>query len=124
MYSSTMTIDGMNFLGLLVAFIFSFASGAIWFGPKTFYPIWMRARGVSSGVLTTQQNKPILLFGGTLLGIAVQTLTLGIIINTIQKSQGDFSLVDGSLIGAFLGVGIAAFDYVFQLNGTNYLSLV
>jgi hypothetical protein len=109
MYSSTMTIDGMNFLGLLVAFIFSFASGAIWFGPKTFYPIWMRARGVSSGVLTTQQNKPILLFGGTLLGIAVQTLTLGIIINTIQKSQGDFSLVDGSLIGAFLGVGIAAF---------------
>ena len=104
-----MTIDGMNFLGLLVAFLFSFASGAIWFGPKTFYPVWMRARGISSGVLTTQQNKPILLFGGTLLGIAIQTLTLGIIINTMQKSQEDFSLVDGALIGAFLGVGIAAF---------------
>ena len=70
-----MSFEGLNFLGVLVAFMFSFVSGAIWFGPKTFYPIWMRARGIASGQLTTQQNKPVILFGGTIFGILIQTLT-------------------------------------------------
>ena len=104
-----MTFDGLNWLGVFVAFLFSFISGAIWFGPKTFYPVWMRARGISSGQLTTQQNKPALLFGGTIVGVLIQTLTLGLIITSIQKHQSDFGILDGALIGLGLGVGIAAF---------------
>jgi len=60
-----MTFEGLNILGIIAAFGFSFVSGAIWFDPKTFYPIWMKARGITSGQLTTQQNKPALLFGET-----------------------------------------------------------
>ena len=101
--------EGLNWLGILVAFLFSFISGAIWFGPKTFYPIWMRARGIASGQLTSQQNKPVILFGGTIVGILIQTLTLGFIITNLQKHQADFGLVDGALVGLALGVGIAAF---------------
>lgn len=101
--------DGLNWLGILVAFLFSFISGALWFGPKTFYPVWMRARGIASGQLTIQQNKAVLLFGGTLLGILVQTLTLGFIITNLQKHQADFGVMDGALVGCALGVGIAAF---------------
>ena len=104
-----MTFDGLNWLGVFVAFLFSFISGAIWFGPKTFYPVWMKARGISSGQLTTQQNKPALLFGGTIVGVLIQTLTLGLIITSIQKHQSDFGILDGALIGLGLGVGIAAF---------------
>lgn len=101
--------EGLNWLGILVAFLFSFISGAIWFGPKTFYPIWMRARGIASGQLTSQQNKPAILFGGTIVGILIQTLTLGFIITNLQKHQADFGLFDGALVGFALGVGIAAF---------------
>ena len=101
--------EGLNWLGILVAFLFSFVSGALWFGPKTFYPVWMRARGIASGQLTIQQNKAVLLFGGTLLGILVQTLTLGFIITNLQKHQADFGVMDGALVGFALGVGIAAF---------------
>ena len=101
--------EGLNWLGILVAFLFSFMSGAIWFGPKTFYPIWMRARGIASGQLTSQQNKPAILFGGTIVGILIQTLTLGFIITNLQKHQADFGLFDGALVGLALGVGIAAF---------------
>jgi len=106
---TTQMIEGLNWLGVLVAFLFSFISGAIWFGPKTFYPIWMRARGIASGQLTSQQNKPVILFGGTIVGILVQTLTLGFIISNLQKHQADFGLLDGALVGFSLGVGIAAF---------------
>lgn len=102
-------IEGLNWLGVLFAFLFSFVSGAIWFGPKTFYPVWMRARGIASGQLTTQQNKPVILFGGTIVGILVQTLTLAFVITKIQIQQPDFGLSDGALIGFALGVGIAAF---------------
>lgn len=106
---TTQMIEGLNWLGVLVAFLFSFISGAIWFGPKTFYPIWMRERGIASGQLTSQQNKPVILFGGTIVGILVQTLTLGFIITNLQKHQADFGLLDGALVGFALGVGIAAF---------------
>jgi len=102
-----MTIYGLNFLGILVAFGFSFVSGAIWFGPKTFYPIWMKERGVVSGQLTSTQNKPVLLFGGTIIGVLIQTLTLGLIINSIQHAGTDIGILDGAGIGFALGVGIA-----------------
>ena len=104
-----MTINGLNFLGILVAFGFSFVSGAIWFGPKTFYPIWMKERGIATGELNSNQNKPVLLFGGTIIGVAIQTLTLGLIINSIQHSGTDIGITDGAGIGLALGVGIGMF---------------
>jgi hypothetical protein len=104
-----MTFSGLNFVGVLIAFVISFISGGIWFGPKTFYPIWMKAKGVENGELTTQQNKPALLFGGTILGVLVQTLTLALIINTLQVNGADLGVLDGAGVGFALGVGIGMF---------------
>jgi len=104
-----MTLSGLNFVGVIVAFGFSFVSGAIWFGPKTFYPIWMKARGIASGQLSHNQNKPVLLFGGTIIGILAQTLTLAIIINSLQQAGSDLTMIEGAGIGLALGVGVAAF---------------
>ncbi len=104
-----MSFSELDFVGILVAFFVSFISGAIWFGPKTFYPVWMRAKGNASGQLTGEQNKPVLLFGGTIIGILIQTLTLGLIINSLQAKNSDFSVTDGSLVGLALGVGIGMF---------------
>ena len=104
-----MTFSDLNLLGVLVAFFFSFVSGAIWFGPKTFYPIWMKARGNVSGQLTASQNKPAILFGGTILGLLIQTLTLALIINSLGKNT-ELSVLDGAGIGFALGVGISMFS--------------
>jgi hypothetical protein len=111
-----MTFTGLNFIALLVAFGFSFVSGAIWFGPKTFYPIWMKERGIASGQLNSNQNKPVLLFGGTIVGVFVQTLTLGLIINSLQHAGTDIGIADGAGIGLALGVGIAAFASLSALQ--------
>jgi len=104
-----MIISGINLVGVLTAFIVSFISGAIWFGPKTFYPVWMKAKGMSSGQLSTSQSKPLLLFGGTILGVLIQTLTLAIIINSLGKHI-DIGIIDGAGIGFALGVGISMFS--------------
>ena len=104
-----MTFSDLNLVGVIVAFFVSFISGAIWFGPKTFYPIWMKAKGNSSGQLTTSQNKPVLLFGGTILGVLIQTLTLALIINSMGKNV-EIDLIDGAGIGFALGFGISMFS--------------
>jgi hypothetical protein len=104
-----MTFTGLNIVGVIVAFGFSFVSGAIWFGPKTFYPIWMKERGIASGQLNANQNKPVLLFGGTILGVLIQTLTLGLIINSLQHAGAEIAVADGAGIGLALGLGVGAF---------------
>ncbi len=104
-----MTFSDLNLLGVILAFFVSFISGAIWFGPKTFYPIWMKAKGNSSGQLTTSQNKPVLLFGGTILGVLIQTLTLALIINSLSKNI-EIDILGGAGIGFALGVGISMFS--------------
>ena len=104
-----MTFTGLNIVGVIVAFGFSFVSGAIWFGPKTFYPIWMKGRGIASGQLDSNQNKPVILFGGTIIGVLIQTLTLALVINSLQHTGTDIGISDGAGIGFALGVGIAMF---------------
>ena len=104
-----MTFTGLNIVGIVVAFVFSFVSGAIWFGPKTFYPVWMKAKGVATGQLTVNQNKPALLFGGTIIGVFIQTLTLGLMINSLQVHNPDLGILDGAGVGFALGVGIGMF---------------
>lgn len=104
-----MTFTGLNIVGVIVAFGFSFVSGAIWFGPKTFYPIWMKARGIASGQLNSNQNKPVLLFGGTMLGILVQILTLALVITSLQHAGVEISVAKGAAIGLALGLGVGAF---------------
>lgn len=104
-----MTFSDLNLVGVVVAFFVSFISGAIWFGPKTFYPVWMRAKGNATGQLTTSQNKPVLLFGGTILGVLIQTLTLGLIINSLGKNV-ELGVLDGAGVGFALGVGISMFS--------------
>ena len=104
-----MTFSGLNLVGVVIAFVVSFISGGIWFGPKTFYPVWMKARGIESGELQTNQNKPAILFGSTAVGVLIQTLTLGLIITSLQKFQPDFGILDGAGVGFALGVGIAMF---------------
>ena len=104
-----MTFSDLNLLGVIAAFFVSFISGAIWFGPKTFYPIWMKAKGNATGQLTTSQNKPVLLFGGTILGVLIQTLTLAVIINSLGKNI-EVGVLDGAGIGFALGVGISMFS--------------
>ena len=53
------------------------------------------------------QNKPLVLFGGTIIGVLGQTLTLGLIINSLQSAGRDIGITDGAGIGFALGVGIA-----------------
>lgn len=87
------------FLGVLAAFVFN----AIWFGPKTFYPAWMKAMGKpipKREDADMSAKNQIKLFGGTFAGWLAQGIVLAIVIGLVPDS--DWST--GVLVGLGLGV--------------------
>jgi hypothetical protein len=70
----------INWLAVVAASMSSFVIGAVWFGPKTFYPVWMTAMGrkVPTENVPMSAGSTILMFGGTYLGALIQVSTLAV----------------------------------------------
>ena len=104
-----MTIHGLNAWGVVIGFIVTFVSGGIWFGPKTFYPVWFKEKGLP--LPTREEAKsPIYLFGGTIVSVIIEVMTIGIIVTSLQAHQPNIGILDGAGIGFTLGFGIAAIN--------------
>ena len=101
----------INPLAVLTASIISFAIGAIWFGPKTFYPVWMRALGreIPKERVKMTGGETLLMFGGTYLAALIQVITLAVIISLGRSASPSFGLLDGSIYGFVFSVGLGAF---------------
>lgn len=101
----------LNWLAVAVAAVAQFTIGGVWFGPKTFYPIWMKAMGKE---IPTEQTPDIggvpagLAFGLTFVGQLIQVITLAIFIEVATKVDPSFGALGGLAAGALLGFGIAA----------------
>ena len=104
-----MTFTGFSWWALLIGVVVSFVSGGLWFGPKTFYPIWLQAKGVEAPSRESSPS-PIYLFGSTLVSQIIQVLTVGLIVNSLQTGHPNIGILDGAGIGLALGVGISAFS--------------
>lgn len=97
----------INFLAVGVATILGIVIGSVWFGPKTFFPIWWKFLGRKPSEQPGSSNMA-LIFGLTFVGAFVQALVLSIVIGLALKVLGTISWFDGMAIGALMGVGFAA----------------
>lgn len=100
-----------NPLAVLVASVVSFIVGAIWFGPKTFYPVWMKALGreVPTEHVKMSGGETLLMFGGTYLAALIQVTTLAAIISLSKASGANFDAANGALFGLIFSIGLGAF---------------
>jgi hypothetical protein len=101
----------LNWLAIFTASILSFIIGATWFGPKTFYPVWMKALGreVPTERIKMSGGETLTMFGGTYLAALIQVITLGFIISLARTGNPSFGAVDGLLFGFIFSVGLGAF---------------
>ena len=100
----------INWLALLVSAIVIVVINSVWFGPKTFYPIWWKALGKEMRKpedRDTSAKTAIRLFGGTFAGAIAQAIVLYIMVSG-ASAQFEMSLVFGAVIGFALGVVAAA----------------
>lgn len=95
------------FLGILLAIVVAFFANFLWFGPKTFYPVWARALGRPEE--QSDGNNMALTFGLTLVGSVVMAVTMSWVLQAAGALYDtDISVGAGALVGALMGVGIAA----------------
>lgn len=100
----------INWLAVTVASLVMFIIGALWFGPKTFYPVWMKAQGrtIPTERIEMSTGSTVLMFGGTFVGTVIQAVTLAVILNLAQSVDPTIGALGGAAIGALLGFGIGA----------------
>jgi hypothetical protein len=122
--------ENLNVLAIFVASFFSFIIGAVWFGPKTFYPIWMKALGreVPTERIKMTGGETLLMFGGTYLAALIQVSTLGLIISLAKSADVSIDVGTGALFGFIFSVGLGAFGSLShrifaQPDGKVYRSL-
>ena len=101
-------ITNINWIAVLLATVVSFISGFVWFGPKTFYPVWWKAMGKSSKEEPGSNQNMGLVFGSIVVALFIQALFLFIILDWYSAKNGSLNAISGGLAGLFVGVGVAA----------------
>ncbi len=99
-----MALSNIHWVAVLVSALVGIASGAIWFGPKTFYPAWWRAMGHADGENPGGKTNMGIVFGSTFAAQFVQATGMAFILSAFSN----LNFGKGALTGLVAGVGIAA----------------
>ena len=95
-------------LAVFVSSLAGFVIGAIWFGPKTFYPMWIKAQGKTIPQRGEQKGMAGV-FIATYLSQLVMAFTGAVVIGWYEGfKMMSVTPMDGLNAGLLLGVGVAA----------------
>jgi hypothetical protein len=97
----------INWLSVIIAGIAGIVIGAVWFGPKTFFPIWWKALGRSPQEQPGTSNMGIV-FGSTFAGAFVQAIVMAVVISLVHSSNPEMTWFDGLATGALMSIGFNA----------------
>ena len=97
----------INFLAVGIAALVGIVIGAVWFGPKTFFPLWWKFLGKNPAEQPGTNNMAVI-FGSTFIAAIVQAFVMAIFIGLAEQATGAMSTFTGLAIGSLVGVGFAA----------------
>ena len=98
----------INVLAVFAAALAGFVVGAIWFGPKTFYPMWIKAQGKSIPQRGEQKGMAGV-FAATFLAQLAMAFTGAVVIDWYEGfKMMAITPMEGLNAGLLLGVGVAA----------------
>lgn len=96
----------INWIAVILAAVAAFIVGFVWFGPKTFYPVWARALGKSPE--DTSGSSMTALFVPTVIATLLQACGVAVVIGLRQGAGTHVGPVRGLVIGLVIGVVFAA----------------
>jgi hypothetical protein len=111
-----MDFGSINWLAVVLGVVASMVIGGIWFGPKTFFPIWWKAVGKAgepgqANVPEGQMSSSLgmgMVWGGVILAALVQAIFMNLMVHAMGSMSGGTSLVSGALAGFLLWLGFVA----------------
>ncbi len=105
-----MDISSVNWLAVVVCVVASMIIGGIWFGPKTFFPIWWKAIGKADNQDPSGSSTSMALVWGLIVFSAfVQATFMSLMVNAMGSMiEGGPTLVSGATAGFMLWLGFVA----------------
>jgi len=105
-----MDFSSINWLAVIAAVLASMVIGSIWFGPKAFYPAWLKALGqVDKTDPNDKDMGPVVrIFGLTILASFVQAVFMSLMVNAMGSMSGGATLSSGAMAGFLLWLGFVA----------------
>jgi hypothetical protein len=100
-----MDFSSINWLAVLACVVFSVISGSLWFGPKTFFPVWWKAIGKSESDLPDGKPLTWILI---LVASFVQAVFMALTVNALGSLMGGATLATGAAIGFVIWLGFVA----------------
>src|SRR5882757_2693059 len=98
-----MSFSNVHWVAVVISAIIAIVSGSIWFGPRTFYPVWWRAMGHSKDEIPGAGMNMGLVFGATFASQFVQASALAFVLSAV----GNLNALNGLISGILIGIGIA-----------------
>lgn len=104
-----MDFGSVNWLAVVACVVASMIIGGVWFGPKTFFPIWWKAIGKSDSADPSGSSIGMgMTWGMIVLCSFVQAVFMSVFVNTMGSLTGGTSLASGALEGFMLWLGFVA----------------
>ena len=100
-----MDFSAINWLAVIACVVFSVVSGSLWFGPKTFFPVWWKAIGKSDSDKPDGRPMTWILI---LVSSFVQAVFMALMVNAMGSMTGGATLVSGMTAGFLLWLGFVA----------------
>ena len=97
----------INFVAVGLAALVGIVIGAVWFGPKTFFPLWWKFLGKKPSEQPGTDNMAVI-FGSTFVAAVIQAIVMAIFIGLAEQATGTMDTFTGLAIGSLVGVGFAA----------------
>lgn len=97
----------INFLAVGLAALAGIIIGAVWFGPKTFFPLWWKFLGKKPSEQSGTDNMAVI-FGSTFVAAVIQAIVMAVFVGLAEQAIGSMDTVTGLAIGSLVGVGFAA----------------
>lgn len=103
-----MNFESVNWWAIVVAAVVAFGIGAVWFGPKTFFPLWWKAMGHEESETPGAGLNMGVVFGLTFVAQFVMAVSVAVVLSFLAQARGSVSVLDGFVTGATLGIGFVA----------------
>jgi hypothetical protein len=101
-----MDFGTINWLAVALSGLACMASGAVWYSPKTFFPVWWKA--VGRGEERPGMAGMGLVWGLTALSSLWQPLAFALVLPVLTPALGGFNALGGMLAGLVLWGGFIA----------------
>ena len=106
-----MDFSSINWLAVVACVVVSMISGSIWFGPKTFFPIWWKAIGkaATEDPSMTGPGMGMMIWPLTILASLVQAIFMSLMVHAMSSmTPGGATLASGATAGFVLWLGFVA----------------